>query len=265
MAGKLSLRKLRRIPEVLACTLSSPQWLRLTAGYLRRPNLEYPFILRTRSGTQIELADYSELTTAWHVLFGGEYRLNQTHRRIVDLGANIGVFTLWAAQEVPDAQIVAVEPFPATFERLLQNLRRNELNGRVVCRQAAVTAEDGPVRMDGRPSTSSYCRSIVWHVDTDDSIEVPGCSLGTIVNDAKFEEVDLLKVDIEGAEYDLFRGSSDHVLRRCGTIVFEYHAATDLGGAEKLDRLWKRLKGLGFRCTRHNPVGWSGLAEFTRT
>ena len=90
MAPKLSLRKLRRIPEVLACGRASPQWLALTAGYLRCPDLKYPFILRTRSGTEVELADYSELTTAWHVLFGGEYRLSTKHRRIVDLGANIG-------------------------------------------------------------------------------------------------------------------------------------------------------------------------------
>lgn len=258
------LKTVRRVPEIAACARGSAQWLALSAGYTRCRSLRYPFTLRTRRGTQIDLADYSELTTAWHVLFGDEYRLNAGHRRIVDLGANIGVFCLWAAERVPDARIVAVEPFPSTYERLVQNISRNGLSARVTCRQAAVASQDGPIRMDGRPTTSSYCRSTVWHVDGDHAIEVPGCSLATILHDAGLDEVDLLKVDIEGAEYDLFLNSPDDVLRRCGTIVFEYHGATDAEGRQKLDAVWQRLMRLDYRCTRHVAVGWSGLAEFTR-
>ena len=122
---------------------------------------------------------------------------------------------------------------------------------------------DGPIEIDGRPEVSSYCWSIVWNVKNDTAITVQGMALATILDEAGFKEVDPLKIDIEGAEYELIFRSDDATIRRNRVIAFEYHGRGEHEWADP-DGLWNRLKDLGYRCTRHRPGGWSGVAEFTR-
>ncbi len=67
---------------------------------------------------------------------------------IVDAGANIGAFTLFAARRAPAAKIVAVEPFPKTHARLTKTIAQNRLEDRVMTREWALAREDASRTMD---------------------------------------------------------------------------------------------------------------------
>jgi FkbM family methyltransferase len=134
---------------------------------------------------------------------------------IVDLGANIGLVDRWFLNRYPGAEIIAVEPEPTNLETLKANVAG--LPVKVV--PAAVGATERTVRlhtvtgehgftMVGEPQPGSTC------------VEVPVVTMKSILGDAQV--VDLLKVDIEGAEEELFADCRDWI-GKVGMLLVECH------------------------------------------
>jgi FkbM family methyltransferase len=133
---------------------------------------------------------------------------------VLDVGANIGGFAMAAATVAPHAEVIAFEPFPAVFERLLANCVLNDLQN-VICVQAAAGRATGSQRLiapAGLPTTASveaghrlrhpwvrepgpYTFQIVPVVDVDSFADNVGLS-----------GVDLVKIDAEQAEVDIIAG-----------------------------------------------------------
>lgn len=171
---------------------------------LRYGRLEVPWTVRT-------IADYDMLN---EVLLFGIYgvRLPETApSTILDLGGHMGTSVLFWRERFPEARIVAVEPNPVTFRRLEQNV--GALPG-VYLRQIAVAKENAPVRFFPVPEWDTS--SSLW--GDGESVLVEGRSFGSLI--AEFGQVDLVKLDIEGAERYIVE---DPALRRVGAIVGEYH------------------------------------------
>jgi FkbM family methyltransferase len=138
-------------------------------------------------------------------------------RTILDLGSNVGFSVLFFRSEVPGARIVAVEPDPSTFAKLERNVRG--IPGVEVV-QAAVTGEDGDVEFAADPD--SIVSSIAGiRAGTQGTARVRGLALDTLMAERLPEGVDLIKIDIEGAEYDVFASSS--AVRDVPLIVGELH------------------------------------------
>lgn len=213
----MPLRYLKRFPELFGAMKATPQWPALIAGYLR---LAAPFPLRLsfRDGNCVDLQNREDLATLWLVFFSLTYPLLPGDRRIVDCGANIGAFTLYAATQLPSARIVSIEPFPETFSRFSSMIADNHLENRVTAIRAALTGSAGTVLFDDRPAVGSQFRSI-----SSTGVAVEGIPLVSLLDKAEWDFVDLLKIDIEGGEYDALLSTSPQVLRRISRIAMEYH------------------------------------------
>lgn len=133
---------------------------------------------------------------------------------IVDLGANVGLASLYLATRAPRARLVCVEPSPANAGLLRRNLAALP-NATVV--EAAVAAGSGPVAFDdGHPAWGGR---LAAHGPT----LVRGLSMDDLLRETlPVGRVDLLKVDIEGAERELFAGDTGW-LDRVDRIVAELH------------------------------------------
>ncbi|MEK9725700.1 MAG: FkbM family methyltransferase [Rhodospirillaceae bacterium] len=79
-----------------------------------------------------------------------------------------------------------------------------------------------------------------------ETVEVPGRTLDTLLAEIGVDRVDLLKVDIEGAEIAMFDAASDATLQSCAQITVEFHDFMDPGQAADVARVVRRLEGLGF-------------------
>src|SRR5579863_1407108 len=110
-----ALRNMNRGPEILRCMAQTDDWARVSAAYLGLSRLQYPFVLRLRRGEQIRFEELTDLKAFWQIFLRRVYRVRSTDRNILDLGANIGMFTLYAARSAPQARIFSFEPFPSTF------------------------------------------------------------------------------------------------------------------------------------------------------
>jgi FkbM family methyltransferase len=165
--------------------------------------------------------DHSELIALKEIFLEGEYGIEPSSapRTILDLGANVGQAAIYFRMRFPSARIVSVEPASESFSLLSRNVRGDS---GIELRRCAVTGRDGVVQL------RKYHLSWINHVSServDDpnvlAEDVEGLSLGSLLDAAGLETVDLVKVDIEGLEYEVFVESP--ALQRIGMLVGEVH------------------------------------------
>lgn len=136
---------------------------------------------------------------------------------VVDLGANIGGFAIFIFGQYPDAIVLSVEAAPDTFEVLLKNQSMNPKRKWDVV-HAAVWMENGPIYLDRRSESTGHCV-----VDNDSSGEaIPGRRLDDLIDDAGIKEIDVLKMDIEGAE-ECVIPVSKKILQATRILIIEVH------------------------------------------
>jgi FkbM family methyltransferase len=236
----------------------SVDWGTLIGGYLGFWPLAYPREFRTRRGDVLTLEDFHDLVTAWIIFFRREYKVDSSCRLIVDAGANIGTFSLFAAREAAKARIIALEPFPVTRARLEGHVARNQLGERVACRPWALGRADAARRMDDS-SEISQSRGLCGEGTTGGGVPVEAVTLATLWQREGLDQVDLLKMDIEGGEHEVIPATPPEVLRKALALAMEYHP----NGSK--DELFSRLRDAGFALVQDAPAGLnSGVAHFRR-
>lgn len=187
------------------------------------------------------VSDLSELKIIREIFFGEEYLAPGGHdpEVIVDLGSNAGFSVLFFKSVYPGARIVAVEPNPDTFRRLRLNTAHLE-NVDIV--QAAVTDHEGEATLYS--GNESWAAALSASPDRRTATVIPAVTLEGIVGRLGLPKIDLLKMDIEGAEDAVLRASVS-VLQNTQTVIFEYHQE------HHSDTLWTLLDQLGdFRLVR---------------
>lgn len=143
--------------------------------------------------------------------------------KVMDIGAGLGDYTLYAAVAQPNAQVFSFEPFPQSFVLMQENLGLNRAtNARIF--DEAIAATSGELILDlagGEPL------QIQSHPDTPinsgQTLPVRAFSLADAFAMLGMESCDLLKLDCEGAEYPILFGTPQPVLEMIQHIVMEYH------------------------------------------
>lgn len=152
---------------------------------------------------------------------------------VVDIGAHIGSFTVRAA--VMGARVLALEPWPEAYDKLIENLDRNGVRDSVSPIRFAAAPADGPAEVTiGRSGTSGMGTEEVGALE---AITVPAMRASIIADHAAkglgldTEEIAVLKVDIEGGEHGLMvcREMVSRLIPRCQRIVLETHPGPALG------------------------------------
>jgi FkbM family methyltransferase len=165
--------------------------------------------------------------SAWGISYhiaSGEYLIEdlvpERGDRVVDVGANIGVYSLWAA--LRGAVVTAYEPAPQTFAHLVDNtagLPIEAINAAVV----GSIPEGGSVRLFMHPELSTRNSLLGREIGTGDELTSCVTVSALSLDDVLHADVDLLKIDCEGAEFDQFERVSDLALRRTKRIILEFH------------------------------------------
>jgi len=122
---------------------------------------------------------------------------------IIDLGAHFGDTTLYYATKFQQATIIAVEPSPENFARLVQHTKHYT---NIIPVQAAVGAIDGEVLLHTGPV--HFGHSVIQRSENVEQVVVNQVSLKMLFSEHGITKADLIKFDIEGAEFELFKGSA---------------------------------------------------------
>jgi FkbM family methyltransferase len=174
---------------------------------VRTPFLAYPVHLRART---------TDLRTFEDVVLRGQYQYDcRCHPKvIVDVGANIGLASVYFATRFPDARIFAIEPEAENFGLLQKNVRPYK---NVQPIRAALWSSDTRVELIDTGEGS-------WAFQVRESLNgaVPAITLSTLLRQYSISSADVVKIDIEGAEREVFKGTPDWI-SKVGLLMIELH------------------------------------------
>lgn len=185
---------------------------------------------------------------------------------VLDIGANIGAFSLAVLAVRPAATITAYEPSPGALAVLRSNITANHAEDRVSVHGSAVTGPPGPDTVwlnerEGDLCTSSVLdRSGVVGARTH-RVEVPACSLSTVLS-SHLGDIDFLKMDVEGAEYGIIEATPVDLLAKVRRMAVEYHHVP----GRHVHELAAYLQAAGFDWERqeHSVLPGQGLSWWAR-
>ena len=152
-----------------------------------------------------------------------DYRSNfHGVQRILDLGANIGMATLYLSHCFPHAEIACVEPSPHNLPLLKRTVALNGIRARVF--EGAAGAQAGMLELN---ISSNPDHTSAFPVDNAIArVSVPVVSVPEIMRSMSWDHIDLLKIDIEGGEKEVL-GSNNEWLKQVQIIMGESHVGVD--------------------------------------
>ena len=214
-------------------------------------------IFKTKTGLRIKIrvrsTDLMALTNVWMI---NEYDIEDfeinTNDTVIDIGAHIGLFSLLVSQLCKTGKILSFEPVSENFDLLVSNLKLNRIEN-ILPFNMAVSKNSG--RLDLFLNNDQSAHSIFSK--SSESINVESTSLQKIFEEHKISSCKLLKLDCEGAEYEIIDSLPSEYLDKIQNMVIEYHLADTK--PELVKSLILKIKNAGFKIkTRphHNDMGF---------
>ncbi|WP_310962211.1 FkbM family methyltransferase [Nocardioides terrisoli] len=227
----------RRAVQALRCFDDGPRLL----GELLRPRSRPEVRFRVPNGPTIDCPNRPGARVPVFELFADDaYRLDEllaglpADATILDIGGHIGCFSVAVASRLPHAVVHAYEASPTTASWLARNVAANGLDGRVTAHAEAVGSVAGTIHLEDNSAGSSLNRVTAETAATATTVAVRCVSLADAFT-ACGRTPDLVKIDTEGAEYDMVLGSDPGLWAGVRRIVLEYH---DVPGHD-----WDELAG----------------------
>lgn len=227
-------------------------WREVLSLYAGIKSLPSGFRVLGRRGFSIPVYEPTDIQTVWVVFCGKDYWVPPGTKTVLDLGANIGAFSIFAAMIGGATKIWAYEPVRQTYERLQYTIGENKLQDRIASVNKGVAAVSGTRQIwlgCASPHSSMYRRhSGAWESGDDEAIQV--CSLGDIFEATAMDEIDVVKMDCEGGEVEAILNADDDALQRMRRVSMEYHFPSNLSTPQELI---SKFNSAGFRVVRHCP------------
>jgi FkbM family methyltransferase len=158
---------------------------------------------------------------------------------VIDVGAHIGLFALFASQFCKQGKIFCFEPIKENYELLVENVNSNKIKN-IVTFNFAVSKISDSVKIFLNDDYSGHS----MFLETNNFVIVKSKSLHDIFSDNNIQECDFLKLDCEGAEYEIINSLPPEFLNKIKKYAIEYHLADT--HPELLQQLIKKLRELSF-------------------
>jgi len=222
-------------------------WPTYGADYLELLNREH-ITLTLRDGTKFRMrpgtSDRKIFNEVWihRAYTPAGFEIGEADY-VVDIGAHIGAFSILASKYAKRGMVYAFEPVPQNFEMLKQNACINKVTN-IVPHDAAISDRSGE-----RQLYLLSARNTGWNsfytlgAGYQTAIAVRTLSLEKVVEERGIPRIDLLKMDCEGAEYDILFACPARVLKFIRRISLEYH---DVGEGRNVISLERFLSRKGF-------------------
>jgi FkbM family methyltransferase len=194
----------------------------------------YPLFFKTRKGIIAEVPR-GLLHTFKEIFMDECYMHGPTHMIppcpvIIDIGANAGYFSLYAASRFTGARIFAYEPMPPNFKQLTRNINMNK-NCKITAFQKAVAYYSGETVMifDNSEHFPTTAQMLIYESKLDNKnnrLTVQCVTIKDIFDENKLDICDFLKIDSEGAEHKIIFNCPMEYLHRIKQFAIEVHGDT---------------------------------------
>jgi FkbM family methyltransferase len=146
-------------------------------------------------------------------------------RDAIDVGANVGLYSLLLADLIPKGRVLAIEPTPAALKRLRRNISMNQCDDRVIVFPGAAAASDVEVRISTVPGKEEYSTAgVLEHPSVRDAV-IESINISARAVDTLVEELSLnpgfIKIDVEGMEHTVLAGMQSTIEKFRPVILAE--------------------------------------------
>ena len=235
------MRRLRYLPLAVRKIRNWPAFMFHYALGLK-PSKPYRF----RNGAQLVLGRALDHVPIIEIFLNQEYGAIPDDSIVLDLGANIGVFSIYATTTARNVRVYAYEPFPPFAALLRENIQLNRQTHAILCFDTAVAEKPGS-RSLHLVEEGFFFPTLVQsseRIGEQNGTAVQCATLVQIMEDNDLQRIDLLKMDCEGAEYEILYATPASHLRRIRELRMEYH---NLQSPEhQLESVERFLTGHGF-------------------
>ena len=223
--------------------------------------MDYIGLLRKGQGV-IKLRNGAKFTIRWgttdkwsihEIVLRDDYHIKDIpndSKVIIDLGATVGVLSIYIASLNRQMKVYAFEPAPNNYVRLVNNVKQNGLSARIYTFREACAKEVGKRHLS--LSSDHRVHSIVKG-RSGKFLNVQSSSLKEMFVKNKIANCDLLKLDVEGAEYEILYSLAPAVFSKIKYISMEYHNL-DKKGKKNGIFLQKYLEDQGFSVERKESI-----------
>lgn len=184
------------------------------AGYL----INKPVQLNIKNGLILSTNQLLDAIVVKDTIFDDDYRISKIKKpfkKIIDVGAGLGDFTLMMANKFPKAKVIAFEPNPAQFKLLKKNIEINNVKN-IKCHHIAVGTKKTYLLY---LSSFNIHSSVIKTDQLKNKIKVKGARLDNYI----VGKVDLIKIDCEGAEIDILSSIGPKKMKLIKNFIIEYH------------------------------------------
>lgn len=186
-------------------------------------NKYFSISLTAFPGKRIFLRTYAgDIDIFYEIFYKKIYQLPNglNNHLVIDAGANVGFAALFFLKEMPSATIYCIEPDPDNFIFLKKNLEAEIENGNIKLIMAGLSAKDGVMSLE---SNSFKYNSNLVEVPMEGAIRVITYKVETFLETFVSGRVDLFKMDIEGAEKNIFENDISW-LKNVDQLLIEFHS-----------------------------------------
>jgi FkbM family methyltransferase len=217
-------------------------WYNIPFVYYKIIKEKY-FIINLRNNLKCKIRIKStDLQAFANVWLNKEYEeigfFIESDETVIDIGAHIGLFTVYASQFCKNGKIISCEPIKENFELLKENVSINNLSN-IILYNNAITDKNDKVKV--YLNNDSAANSIYGNGENYE--EISTLSLSKIL-DENMNEKNCLKLDCEGAEYQIINNTPDKYFKKITKICLEYHVINN--DKIQLEKLKKRLNELNY-------------------
>ena len=218
-------------------------WYLYPLVYFKLTKKDY-VIFETRSGLKIKIrVNSTDLMAFTHVWMIQEYSDDNfsinSDDVIIDVGAHIGLFALFASQFCKNGKIFCYEPIKENYKILIENIEMNQIQN-IFPNNLAVTEETSRVKIFLNDDQSGHS----MFIQNKNFVEVDSKSLSDIFIDNGIKECDFLKLDCEGAEYEIIESLPSDLFTKINKTAIEYHMVDTK--PELLEQLINKFKQFSF-------------------
>jgi FkbM family methyltransferase len=164
----------------------------------------------------------------------------------IDIGANFGYYSVLAAT-LPGVSVMALEPSPREMKRLQTNITLNGFKN-IKAMPIAAAATKGIRRLHLAPVSNAGMNSFSPAFTTDDSVAVTCARVDDLLQADEYRQVKMIKIDVEGAEYDVLQGMPELLKNFDGILACEISPGTDHGVTNRIPEIYTLMKEKGFDC-----------------
>lgn len=147
---------------------------------------------------------------------------------VIDIGANVGMISVYLAKKYPFLKIYAFEPVKQNYENLLKNIEINNIKeGIITVENVAITEDrrniDIITPLDNTGGSSFVIERNLNAINSNINLNVKSITFDDIFEKYNIDKCKLLKIDCEGAEYEILYSASENNLKKCENMRSEFH------------------------------------------